>query len=136
MIYRQVFKNNLCYTLLFLLPLNISLMIAGWNNISSGKSSSLPASISNIITYLLSAEKPPKLQVGPTFESSGPTLLIVAANAVKLVVKSLFSSETSKTETVKIIINVRKIYINRTHNLVFYGLPIHFNFLDYFRMDI
>lgn len=111
-------------------------MIAGWNNISSGKSSSLPASISNIITYLLSAEKPPKLQVGPTFESSGPTLLIVAANAVKLVVKSLFSSETSKTETVKIIINVKKIYINRTHNLVFYGLPIHFNFLDYFRMDI
>ena len=70
-------------------------MIAGWNNISSGKSSSLPASISNIITYLLSAEKPPKLQMGPTFESPGPTLLIVAATAVKLVVKSLFSSETS-----------------------------------------
>ena len=55
---------------------------------SSGNSSSLPASMSNISIYLEKLLKKPKLHVGPTRERPGPILLNVAATAVKLVVKS------------------------------------------------
>ena len=52
-----------------------------------GKSSSLPANISKIRTNFVKGEKNAKLLVGPTSSSPGPILLIVAATAVKLVIK-------------------------------------------------
>ena len=55
---------------------------------SIGKSSSLPASILNIRTSFEGIEKKLKLQVGPTSESPGPILFIVADTAEKLVIKS------------------------------------------------
>ena len=55
---------------------------------SIGKSSSLPANISNMNTYLLKSEKKAKLQDGPAFSSPGPILLSVVATEVKVVVKS------------------------------------------------
>ena len=85
-----------------------SFQTAGWNNISSGNNSKRPASISNIITSLEKLLKNPKLQSGPTMESPGPILLIVAATAVKFVTRSCPSKDIAKTETTKIIINVIK----------------------------
>ena len=64
--------------------------------------------ISNIITYFENALKCAKFLVGPTMLRPGPMLLMVAAIAVKLVVKSLPSNEIRKTESENIIINVIK----------------------------
>ena len=75
---------------------------------SSGNSSSLPASMSNISIYLEKLLKKPKLHVGPTRERPGPILLNVAATAVKLVVKSKFSTEISSIETTKMTAYVMK----------------------------
>ena len=74
----------------------------GLNRISMGKSSSLPASISKISTYFEKSEKKLKFSVGPTSDSPGPILLIVAATAVKQVSVSCPSIETSRVETAKI----------------------------------
>ena len=73
--------------------------IIGWNRISIGNSSSLPASISKIRTYLANGEKKLKFCVGPTNSRPGPILLIQAATAVKFVVKSFWSKEIAKMET-------------------------------------
>lgn len=75
---------------------------------SNGKSSSLPANISIINTYLEKIEKCAKFCVGPTSERPGPMLLIVAATEVKFVVKSLFSNEIRRTDTANTIIKVIK----------------------------
>ena len=57
--------------------------------------------MSKIITHLANAEKPAKLHVGPTALRPGPMLLNVAATAVKFVIWSKLSSDTSSTETAK-----------------------------------
>lgn len=44
--------------------------------------------MSNIKTILLKGEKNPKFAAGPTSSKPGPTLLSVAATAVKLVISS------------------------------------------------
>ena len=60
---------------------------------SNGKSSSLPASMSNIKTNLLSGEKRLKFCVGPTRFKPGPMLFMVVATAVKFVIRSLTFSD-------------------------------------------
>ena len=64
------------------------LQVEGVNSRSIGKSSSLPASISNISTSFVGTEKNAKLRVGPTKENPGPTLLRVALTAEKPVIRS------------------------------------------------
>lgn len=61
----------------------------------SGKISSRPASISKIRTNLENMLKPPKLQVGPTASSPGPTLLKQATTAEKFVVIEKLSIDIS-----------------------------------------
>ena len=61
--------------------------VEGEKSRSIGKSSSLPASILKQRTSLESGEKREKFCVGPTASRPGPMLFIVAATAVKLVVK-------------------------------------------------
>lgn len=61
----------------------------------SGKISSRPASISKIRTNLENMLKPPKLQVGPTVSSPGPTLLKQATTAEKFVVIEKLSIDIS-----------------------------------------
>lgn len=73
-----------------------------------GKSSSLPASISNIRTHLENPVRIPKLQLGPTSDSPGPILFNVARTAEKFVVKSLPSIETRNTDVTSIRIKVMK----------------------------
>ena len=75
---------------------------------SIGKSSSRPASISNINTYLEKFEKNEKFCEGPASDKPGPILLIVAATAVKLVTRSYSSKETRNSEPQKIMRNVMK----------------------------
>lgn len=58
----------------------------------SGKISSRPASISKIRTNLENMLKPPKLHVGPTASSPGPTLLKQATTAEKFVVIENYQS--------------------------------------------
>ena len=60
----------------------------GWNSISIGNNSSLPASMSNISTHLQGVLKNWKFSVGPTRSRPGPILLIVAATDVNVVTKS------------------------------------------------
>ena len=72
------------------------------NRISIGKISSLPASISNINTYLENVENIAKFPVGPTSSKPGPMLFRVAATAVKFVTKSKLSKLISSTEPAKI----------------------------------
>ena len=69
-----------------------------------GYSSSLPASISNIRTYLDAREKWPKFAVGPTAERPGPMLLNVAATEVKIVSRLWSPSKivTRRTDAKKI----------------------------------
>lgn len=106
------------YNFLFLIVLNASFHTTGWNSISSGNNSSLPANISNIRTNFEKEVKQLKFCVGPTNSRPGPMLLIVAVTAVKLVTKSLPSSEMAKSEQTKIIINVMKYtFIERTTSL-------------------
>ena len=50
--------------------------------------------------------KCPKFCVGPASSRPGPMLLIVAATAVKLVVRSFPSNETRNTDTTNVNINV------------------------------
>ena len=76
--------------------------VFGENRTSIGKTSNLPASISKISTSFVGAEKKPKFPAGPTKFSPGPTLLMVAATAEKLVVKSYPSMETASTDNPKI----------------------------------
>ena len=71
----------------------------GWKNKSSGKSSNLPASISNIRTNFETGEKKLKFLIRPTSSRPGPILLIVAATAVKLVIRSCSSNDTKKLST-------------------------------------
>ena len=75
----------------------------------SGNSSSLPASISKIKIYLEKTEKCPKFWVGPASSNPGPMLLIVAATAVKFVIRSFPSKEMASTEAEK------RIKIGRAH---------------------
>ena len=58
------------------------------NRIMSGKSSSLPASMSKISTTLESGEKIEKFCAGPTRFKPGPMLFRHETTAVKFVVKS------------------------------------------------
>ena len=74
------------------------LHVAGANNNSIGNNSKRPANISKIKTILEGIEKNAKLPAGPTLLSPGPTLLIVAATAVKLVTRSCPSKEISKRD--------------------------------------
>lgn len=64
--------------------------------------------MSNINIYLEKILKWTKLCVGPTMASPGPTLLIVAATAVKLVVKSFPSKESARSDALKMNRNVIK----------------------------
>ena len=75
---------------------------------SSGKSSSLPASMSNISTYLEKELKKPKFCVGPARARPGPILLSAVAAAVKVVTRSFPSKESRKTEAANKITNVMK----------------------------
>ena len=75
--------------------------ILGLNSKSMGKSSSLPISISNERTIFEKLPKNPKFCEGPTIESPGPMLLIVAATEVNTVVVSWFSIEIRRTEQIK-----------------------------------
>ena len=85
-----------------------SLHRLGLNNIKSGKISSLPASISKTRTIFEKSLKRPKFSDGPTSSRPGPMLLIVAATAVKFVVKSLPSNEMQSTDVKKTRKNVMK----------------------------
>ena len=76
--------------------------VFGVNKRIKGKISSLPASIAIDMTIFDKSEKAPKLPIGPTIPSPGPTLFKVAAIAVKLVVKSKLSSEIRRTDAAKI----------------------------------
>lgn len=78
----------------------------GWKSISRGKSSNLPASISNMKTNFEKKEKFEKLPAGPTSARPGPMLLMVVSTAVKFVTRSLPSNATIKTDEAKIITNV------------------------------
>ena len=77
-------------------------MIAGWNNISSGKSSSLPASISKQKTSFDKTENLWKFITGPTCEIPGPTLLSVVRTPLNEVAKSKLSMDTSSVDTTRI----------------------------------
>ena len=70
---------------------NKSFQMDLWNKSSSGNNSSLPASISNIRTYLAKGEKKAKFAEGPTISRPGPILLMVAATAVNPVIRSVLS---------------------------------------------
>ena len=67
-----------------------------------GKSSSLPASISNISTHLDRGLNNAKFWVGPTNSRPGPILFNVAVTAVKFVIRSKLSREIIRTEAAKI----------------------------------
>ena len=67
---------------------NKSFNTLGLNNISNGKSSSLPANISTINTHLVNGFQNAKLPDGPTNSKPGPILFIVATIDVNVVVKS------------------------------------------------
>ena len=58
--------------------------------------------MSKISTIFENGEKKLKFWVGPTSESPGPMLLIVAVTAVKFVVKSWLSMEMQSTDSAKI----------------------------------
>ena len=73
----------------------------GLNNTSIGKTSSLPISISIVITSFDKIENSEKFPVGPTLPKPGPILLIVATIAVNVVAGSKPSSETISVETTK-----------------------------------
>ena len=74
--------------------------VLGKKRTSSGKSSSLPASISKDKTSFEKTENSLKFIAGPTALRPGPILLTVAATAVKFVVKSKLSTLISRTENV------------------------------------
>ena len=57
------------------------------NNISNGKISRRPASISKVRISFENQENMPKFPVGPTSSRPGPILLKVAATAVKFVIR-------------------------------------------------
>ena len=80
----------------------------GWKRINSGKSSSLPANISSISIIFEKGLNPAKLPQGPTSSRPGPILLIVAATAVKHVIRSFPSKERKKSERQNIITNDMK----------------------------
>ena len=66
-----------------------------------GKSSSLPASMSNISTILDIGEKNPKFAVGPTISSPGPMLFRQDATDVKFVIRSPQSKDKSIDDEIK-----------------------------------
>ena len=66
----------------------MSIYSPGWNRIRRGKSSSRPASMSNIRTYFEKWLKNEKFDVGPTRFKPGPMLFMVARTAEKFVAKS------------------------------------------------
>ena len=90
------------------MPVKKPLITVGWKMMSMGKSSSLPASISNIITSFEGLLQKEKFLAGPTRFRPGPILLMVAAIAVKFVTRSCPSKDTAKMDAVKIIIKVVK----------------------------
>ena len=92
----------------FLHFFNESFQIAGWNKIRSGYNSNRPASISKISIHFENREKIPKFWVGPTSSNPGPMLLMVAATAVKFVIKSFPLKERAMTDTVNRNIKVAK----------------------------
>jgi len=97
-----------------------------------GNNSRRPASILNMKVHLLNTLKPLKFEEGPTPERPGPILFMVASEAVKLVVKSLFSKEIIKTEVTSIEINVtRYTFVERTTSCSI-GLSSIFIFLILF----
>ena len=99
---------------------------------SNGKSSSRPASMSNIRTYLVNPVSPPKFLVGPTSERPGPILLRHDATAVKLVTRSLPSRDTRNTDRVNIPISVMKYTFTALTTSCSTGLPSMFIFLIFF----
>lgn len=101
-----------------------------------GISSSLPASISNINTYLENVPYTLKFFVGPTCSSPGPMLLIVAATAVKFDVISFPSKEISSTDVVNRMINVIKYTFTARTTSCSTGLAVHFDLLDTLWMQI
>ena len=62
--------------------------------------------MSKINTYFENVLKKPKLQVGLTKLRPGPILFIVAATAVKFVVKSKFSIDTKSNDKTNTHVNV------------------------------
>ncbi len=132
LLFVSLVNQDFNFFLIVIFCVKSSFQIAGWNNISSGNNSKRPASISNIITSLEKSLKNPKLQSGPTIESPGPILLIVAATAVKFVTRSCPSKDMAKTETTKIIINVIKYTLIERTTSCSIGLPSILIFLTLF----
>ena len=112
--------QNFFFLLIVIFCVNNSFQIAGWNKISNGNNSSLPASISKIITSLEKSLKNPKLQSGPTILSPGPILLIVAAIAVKFVTRSWPSNEMAMTEATKIKLKACLVNLNEFSRKIFH----------------
>ncbi len=79
-----------------------------------GYISSLPASISNIITYFEKCEKDAKLSDGPALPRPGPMLFIVAATAVNVLTKSKLSNATRITDATNT--NIHE-YIRHNENI-------------------
>ena len=104
----------------------------GWNSISRGNSSSLPANISNVSTHFENGLKMEKLPVGPTSSSPGPMLLMVAATAVKFVTKSFPSNEIANTEAENRMMNVMKYTLMERTTSCSTGFPSTFIFLILF----
>ena len=85
------------------------------NNKRRGKISSLPASISNVRTSLEKQENMEKFPFGLTSSKPGPMLLMVAATAVKFVIRSKSSNAMRNTDPEKISTNtIKKILVERT----------------------
>ncbi len=104
----------------------------GDNSTITGNISSLPTSISNVITSFDSGEYMEKFAVGPTFAIPGPILFIVAAIAVKLVVKSKLSKLMIKKRYYKYHKISRIKHIYRTNGFMLYNSSVHFNLYAYF----
>ncbi len=103
--------------------------VPGESSSSMGKISSLPASISNMITNLDKTENELKLPIGPTSSNPGPILFKVAAIAVKLLVKSRLSSDISKTEKANInIYDIKNTLVERNTSCSIL-FPLNFNIL-------
>lgn len=91
----------MCRSLIFLRigRMRHSCQIDGWNMMRRGKSSKRPANMSKIKIHFDKSVKCPKFWVGPTIDSPGPILFIVAITEVKFVTKSFSSREITKIDS-------------------------------------
>ena len=97
--------------------------MVGTNKSSIGNNSKRPANISNINTYFEKGEKCAKFCVGPTISRPGPMLFIVAATAVKFVIKSFSYKEIKNTERINKERNVTKYTFVARMTSCSIGLP-------------